>query len=79
MGLTNKLHGSLVGFLRFVRGVLSQGIVSLKLHPRSGEILGQPVVNLVGDDLPFVVAGLEHSPKRLPLPLQSLLGLSCVR
>ena len=32
-------------------------------------------MDVVGDGLPFVVAGLEHSPKRLPLPLQSLLGL----
>ena len=50
--------------------------MSLKLHDRSGKILGQPVVNLVGYGLPFVVAGLEHSPERLPFPLQSLLGLS---
>ena len=74
VGLANKLHGRLVGFLRLFRGVLPKGIVSLKLHARSGKILGQPVVNLVGDDLPFVVAGLEHSPERLPLPLQGILG-----
>ena len=36
-------------------------------------------MDLVGDDLPFVVAGLEHSPERLPLPLQSLLGLLAIR
>ena len=79
VGLTNKLHGSLVGFCGFVGGVVSQGIVTLELHPRSGKILGQSVMNLVGNDPPFVVAGLEHSPKRLPLPLQGLLGPFAIR
>ena len=48
--------------------------MNLKLHPRTGKILGQPIVDLVGYGLPFVVAGLEHSPERLPFPLQSLFG-----
>ena len=74
VGLTNKLHGGIVGFPRFLRGIFFENIMSLELHHGSGKILGQFVMNLVGYDLPFVVAGLEHFPKRLPLPLQSLLG-----
>ena len=79
MGLTNKPHRYIVGFLGFVRRVLFQGIIGLELHSRSGKILGQPVVNLVGNDLPFVVAGLEHSPKRLPFPLQGFLCTFAIR
>ncbi len=53
--------------------------MSLKLHGRTAKILGQSVVNLVGDGLPFVIASLEHSPERLPLPFQSLLGPFAIR
>ena len=31
-------------------------------------------MNFVGYGLPFVVAGLEHSPERLSFPLEGLLG-----
>ena len=36
-------------------------------------------MNLVGYDLPFVVAGLEHLPEGLPFPLQCLFGLLASR
>ena len=73
MGLAYELRGCLVSFFRLFRVAVPKPIKYLKLHLRSGKILGQAVVNLVGDDLSFVVAGLEHSPERLSLPFQSLL------
>ena len=79
MGLSDEPHGRLVGFPGFDRRVLLQAVVGLELHHRRGKVLGQPVVNLVGDDLPFVVAGLEHLPQRLPFLLQYRFGLPAFR
>jgi hypothetical protein len=63
MGLAYELCGCVVSFSRLVRVTLPKPIENLKLHPRRGKVLSQPVVNLVGYGLPFVVASLEHSPK----------------
>ena len=35
-------------------------IESLELHDRPGQLLGQPVVDFVGDELPFVIAGVQQ-------------------
>ena len=50
-------------------------VVDLELHDRPGQLLGQSVVDVVGDQLPFVVAGLEHVLESSAFPLQGLLGL----
>ena len=47
----------------------------LELHNGAGQLLGKPVVNLIGDHLPFVVAGLQQVPEGLLFSLQVLLGL----
>ena len=74
MRLPHHLHARVVGGL----GVLGRGtlelLVGLELHHRGGQLLGQPVVDVVGDQLPFVIAGAEHVPERFSLPIDRFLG-----
>ena len=45
----------------------------LQLHHRPGEILGESVVNLIGDELPLAFLDLEQPPQQVSLVLQRLL------
>ena len=57
-------------------GLASSSVgVDLELHDRPGQLLGQAVVDVVGDQLPFVVAGLQHVLQGSPFPFQRLPGL----
>ena len=49
--------------------------MDVELHDRAGEILGQPVVDLVSDHLPFVVARLQHVLEDFMLAAERLLRL----
>ena len=56
-----------------------QMIVGLELHDRPGQLLSQPIVDFVGDKLPFVVAGSEHVPEVAVFPRQCFLGMLSIR
>ena len=60
-----------LGFLQMVEGI--------ELHDRPGQLLGQPVMDFVGDELPFVIAGLQKVLEVAVLLRQCLLGLSSAR
>ena len=49
-----------------------QVIESLKLHDRPGQLLGKFIMDFVSDELPFVVAGLEHVPHAIAIAAKEL-------
>ena len=79
MRLPHHLHARIVGG----PGVPGRGplglLVGLELDHRGGQLLGQPVVDVVGDQLPFVIAGAEHVPERSSLPIDGFLGPRSLR
>ena len=54
-------------------------VVGLELHDRPGQLLGKPVMDVVGDQLPFVVAGLQQVLEGAMFSFQCLLGLFAIR
>ena len=74
MALLEHRHAGVVGLRRlFGLRVLQVG-EGLELHDRPGQLLGQSVVDFVGDELPFVVAGLQQVFEGAMFSLQCLLG-----
>ena len=60
MPLLEHGHPCIESLRRLLRVLVLQVIESLELHDRPGQLLGQPVVDFVGDELPFVVAGVQQ-------------------
>ena len=74
-------HGQpgIVSLRRILGLLVFQVIESLELHDRPGQLLGQPVVDFVGDELPFVVAGVQQVLEVAVFLRQCLLGLLAIR
>ena len=54
-------------------------VEGLKLHDRTGQLLGQSVVDLVGNHLAFVIAGLQEVIESPVFPLQGFVGSFSLR
>ena len=67
-----------IGFCRLNRVLCPDIFGSLKVHGGSGQMLGQAIVDLVADQSPLVVAGLQQVLEGLPLALQGCLGLNAL-
>jgi hypothetical protein len=76
LGLPQHLHARVVGHLRVGRLMLFQGLIGLQLHDGRRQLLGQAVVDFVGDQLALVIARPQHVPQRAPFALQRLVGLA---
>ena len=70
-------HGDarIVGFCRFAGFCFFEVVEDLELHDGAGQLLGQPVMNFISYQLPFMIAGLEQVFEGPVLFLQRLLGL----
>ena len=53
---------------------LPQMVEGIELHQCAGQLLRQSVMDLVGDQLPFVIAGLKKVPERSTFAFRGLLG-----
>ena len=75
MALPQHGHSGIVSLGRILGPCLLEMLIDIELHDRAGKVLGQAVVDFVGDQLPFVVAGLQQVPEGAMFPLQGFLGL----
>ena len=82
-GLEMRLpqHGDrgVIRFRRLLRLRVLLMPIGFELHDRPGQLLGKPVVDFIGDQLPFVVARLQQVLERAMLFLQRLLRLPSLR
>ena len=63
MGLAEHGYAGVISFCGVLGYRLFEMIVDIELHDCPGQVLGQPIVDFVGDGLPFVVAGLQQMPE----------------
>ena len=59
MSLLEHCHCCIVSLRSILGGLVFQVIESLQLHECRCQLLGQPVMDFIGDELPFMVAGMQ--------------------
>ncbi len=59
VGLLKHCRPRVIRLCRQFGLLVFQMIEGLELHDRPGQVLGQPVMDFVGDGLPLMVAGLQ--------------------
>ena len=79
MGLPQHHHAGLVGLDCILGALVVELLEDLELHDCPGQLLGQAVVDVVGDELPLVVARLQQMLEVEVLFRQGLLGLLALR
>ena len=63
MALPQHGHSSIVSLCRILWLCLLEMLIDIELHDGTGKVLGQAVVDFVGDQLPFMVAGFQQVPR----------------